>query len=199
MSSLLTKARGRAQQGIRSLIDLPPMTGHVVRGGVEINLPIDDGQLGEAMIVRPGERIPTDGAADRSSGFPRRRTSLSPNFHDSSFSLRKRAGMASTRVSAVGSSTEMKTSASRGRLFNSIASISRSLTHGLQSADHIFSKNGLPRWTSLICPRVPGTKPRGTDHASAESSPSNSGKILYINKERSIEVNQGIQSQKMAI
>ena len=55
------KARGRAQQAIRSLIDLQPVTANVLRDGIEITVPIEEVTVGEIMIVRPGERIPTDG------------------------------------------------------------------------------------------------------------------------------------------
>ncbi len=55
------KARGQAQKAIRSLIDLQPITANVIRAGTEITVPIDDVAVGEVMIVRPGERIPTDG------------------------------------------------------------------------------------------------------------------------------------------
>ena len=35
---------------------------HVIReGGVEVEIPIEQVQEGEVMIIRPGERIPTDG------------------------------------------------------------------------------------------------------------------------------------------
>ncbi|MCU0735300.1 MAG: heavy metal translocating P-type ATPase, partial [Methylotetracoccus sp.] len=55
------KARGRAQEAIRSLIDLQPLTANVLRDGEEITVPIDDVLVGEILIIRPGERVPTDG------------------------------------------------------------------------------------------------------------------------------------------
>jgi Cu+-exporting ATPase len=55
------KARGRAQQAIRSLIDLQPLTANVLRDGAEHTVPIDDVVVGDLVIVRPGEKIPTDG------------------------------------------------------------------------------------------------------------------------------------------
>ncbi|MFO1417581.1 MAG: heavy metal translocating P-type ATPase [Methylotetracoccus sp.] len=55
------KARSRAQQAIRSLIDLQPLTANVIRDGVEVKLGIDDVVVGDIMIIRPGDRIPTDG------------------------------------------------------------------------------------------------------------------------------------------
>ncbi len=55
------KARGQAQEAIRSLIDLQPLTANVLRDGVEVNLPIDDVVVGDILLIRPGERVPTDG------------------------------------------------------------------------------------------------------------------------------------------
>ncbi|MBM4199971.1 MAG: copper-translocating P-type ATPase [Gammaproteobacteria bacterium] len=55
------KARGRAQQAIRSLIDLQPLTANVLRDGVEYNVPIDEVVVGDVLLVRPGEKVPTDG------------------------------------------------------------------------------------------------------------------------------------------
>jgi Cu+-exporting ATPase len=55
------KARGRAQEAIRSLIDLQPLTANILRDGQEVLVPIEEVLVGEIMLVRPGERIPTDG------------------------------------------------------------------------------------------------------------------------------------------
>ena len=33
----------------------------MVRGGLEIDLPVDDVQIGDMVLVRPGEKIPVDG------------------------------------------------------------------------------------------------------------------------------------------
>ena len=55
------KARGQAQEAIRSLIDLQPLTASVLRDGAEVELPIDDVVVGDMLIIRPGERVPTDG------------------------------------------------------------------------------------------------------------------------------------------
>ncbi|MFZ4699826.1 MAG: heavy metal translocating P-type ATPase, partial [Candidatus Methylumidiphilus sp.] len=55
------KARGQAHEAIRRLIDLQPQTASVLRDGVECVIPIDDLVVGDLLLVRPGERIPTDG------------------------------------------------------------------------------------------------------------------------------------------
>ena len=55
-------AKGRASQAIRKLLELGAKTAHVERDGVETEIPIDAVQVGDVMVVRPGEKIPTDGA-----------------------------------------------------------------------------------------------------------------------------------------
>ncbi len=54
-------AKGRASQAIRRLLELGAKTARVVRDGIEIEVPIEEVQVGDVMIVRPGEKIPTDG------------------------------------------------------------------------------------------------------------------------------------------
>jgi Cu+-exporting ATPase len=58
---LEARARGRASDAIRALIGLQPPTARVVRKGVEVDMPIAEVQAGDAVLVRPGERIPVDG------------------------------------------------------------------------------------------------------------------------------------------
>ncbi|MEM2968015.1 MAG: copper-translocating P-type ATPase, partial [Candidatus Bathyarchaeia archaeon] len=55
------KAKGRASQAIRRLLELEAKTARVVRNGAEVEVPIDEVEVGDLMIVRPGEKIPTDG------------------------------------------------------------------------------------------------------------------------------------------
>ena len=54
-------ARGRASQAIRKLLELGAKTARVIRNGEEIEVSVDQVQIGDVMIVRPGEKIPTDG------------------------------------------------------------------------------------------------------------------------------------------
>jgi Cu+-exporting ATPase len=54
-------AKGRASQAIRKLLELGAKTAQVVVDGVEKQVPIDEVQVGDVMVVRPGEKIPTDG------------------------------------------------------------------------------------------------------------------------------------------
>jgi len=46
---------------VRKLLDLKPATAQVVRGGVEMEVPAESVMVGETVVVRPGQRIATDG------------------------------------------------------------------------------------------------------------------------------------------
>ncbi len=54
-------AKGRASQAIRKLLELGAKTATILRDGEEVETPIEELQVGDTMIVRPGEKIPTDG------------------------------------------------------------------------------------------------------------------------------------------
>ncbi len=54
-------AKGRASQAIRKLLELGAKTARIERDGREVEMPIDEVQVGDLMVVRPGEKIPTDG------------------------------------------------------------------------------------------------------------------------------------------
>ncbi len=58
------EARAKSQTGaaIRALIGLQPKTARVLRGGQEVDVPVAEVRKGEIVIVRPGEKIPVDGA-----------------------------------------------------------------------------------------------------------------------------------------
>ena len=58
---LETVAKGRTSQAIRKLIGLQPKTARVLRGGAEVEVPIRGLIRGDVLVVRPGEKIPTDG------------------------------------------------------------------------------------------------------------------------------------------
>ena len=59
---LEARARGRASEAIRRLAGLAPKTARVVRAGGEVDIPIEDVAPGDVVVVRPGEKIPVDGA-----------------------------------------------------------------------------------------------------------------------------------------
>ena len=54
-------AKGRASVAIKELLKLEAKEAHVLRGGGEVTVPIDQIQKGETVVVRPGEKIPVDG------------------------------------------------------------------------------------------------------------------------------------------
>ncbi len=58
---LENKAKGRASQAIRKLLTLGAKTARVERDGEEEEVPVKSLAIGDVMIVRPGEKIPTDG------------------------------------------------------------------------------------------------------------------------------------------
>jgi Cu+-exporting ATPase len=55
------KAKGRASQAIRKLLELEAKTARILVDGEEKEVPLDEVEVGNVMIVRPGEKIPTDG------------------------------------------------------------------------------------------------------------------------------------------
>ncbi len=58
---LEARAKGQANDAIKKLVGLQAHTAHVIRVGQEIELPIEQVQVGDELIVRPGEKIPVDG------------------------------------------------------------------------------------------------------------------------------------------
>ncbi len=55
------RAKGGASDAIRKLMNLRPRKAYVVRDGVEIEVPIDQVDVGDLVLVHPGEKIPVDG------------------------------------------------------------------------------------------------------------------------------------------
>ncbi len=53
--------KGRASAAIRKLIDLQPRMAKILRKGKEIEMPVEEIKVGDIVIVKPGEKIPTDG------------------------------------------------------------------------------------------------------------------------------------------
>lgn len=58
---LETRAKGKTSEAISKLMDLAPKTASVIRAGQEIEIPIEEVELDEVIIVRPGQSIPVDG------------------------------------------------------------------------------------------------------------------------------------------
>ena len=55
------KAKGGASDAIRKLMDLRPRKAYVVRDGIEIEVRVDEVEVGDLVLVHPGEKIPVDG------------------------------------------------------------------------------------------------------------------------------------------
>ncbi len=58
---LEARAKGRTSEAIRKLMGLRAKTARILRDGAEVDVPIDAVEVGDIVIVRPGEKIPVDG------------------------------------------------------------------------------------------------------------------------------------------
>jgi Cu+-exporting ATPase len=56
------RAKQRTSAALRALVHLQPKMARVLRDQVELDVPVETVMAGETVIVRPGERIPVDGA-----------------------------------------------------------------------------------------------------------------------------------------
>ena len=59
----------RSRRSISSLMDIRPDTARVVRDGAEEEVFPDEVEVGETIIVRPGERVPLDGIITKGDGL----------------------------------------------------------------------------------------------------------------------------------
>ena len=55
------KAKGRASQAIKKLLEMEAKTATLIDKGEEKEVPIEEVEPGDIMVVKPGEKIPTDG------------------------------------------------------------------------------------------------------------------------------------------
>lgn len=58
---LEARATGQTNEAIKKLMGLQAHTAHVLRDGVEVEAPIEQVQVGDELVVRPGEKVPVDG------------------------------------------------------------------------------------------------------------------------------------------
>ncbi len=56
-----SKAKGKASQAIRKLLELGAKTAIVIRSNSELEIPIEEVIIGDIMLIKPGSKIPTDG------------------------------------------------------------------------------------------------------------------------------------------
>jgi Cu+-exporting ATPase len=54
-------AKGKTSEAIKKLMGLQAKTAKVVRDGVEKDIPIEEVEVGDVIVVRPGEKVPVDG------------------------------------------------------------------------------------------------------------------------------------------
>ncbi len=62
-----TKARGKASQEIKKLLELGAKKARILRGKEEVEVSISEVKLGDVMVAKPGEKIPTDGIVVKGS------------------------------------------------------------------------------------------------------------------------------------
>ncbi len=55
-------AKGKSSEAIKKLMGLQPNTALVIRDGKEVEVPINEVDVGDIIIVKPGEKIPVDGS-----------------------------------------------------------------------------------------------------------------------------------------
>ena len=60
-NALESRAKGQTANALRKLVQLQPKTATILRDGVEFALPVESIVEGDVVLVRPGERVPTDG------------------------------------------------------------------------------------------------------------------------------------------
>ena len=64
---LEARAKGQTGAAIKALIGLQPRTARVLRDGAEVDVPIAEVVAGDAVLVRPGEKVPVDGVVTSGS------------------------------------------------------------------------------------------------------------------------------------
>jgi len=58
---LETRTKEKASNAVRKLLDLQPRKTRIIRDGVEQEIPVEQVEENDIFVIRPGERIPTDG------------------------------------------------------------------------------------------------------------------------------------------
>lgn len=54
-------AKGKTSEAIKKLMELAPKTARIMRNGAEVEVDIDEVEIGDIIYVKPGEKIPVDG------------------------------------------------------------------------------------------------------------------------------------------
>ncbi|OLS41723.1 heavy metal translocating P-type ATPase [Bacillus sp. MRMR6] len=53
--------KGKTSEAIKTLMGLAPKTAVIIRNGQEVEIPIDEVEVGDVIVVKPGEKMPVDG------------------------------------------------------------------------------------------------------------------------------------------
>ena len=53
--------KGKTSEAIKKLMGLAPKTAIIIRDGKEIEMSIEEVEVGDIIIVKPGEKMPVDG------------------------------------------------------------------------------------------------------------------------------------------
>lgn len=65
---LEARSKGKTTDALKSLMELAPKTATLLKDGEEVTVPIEQVQIGDEFVVRPGENIPVDGFVLEGSG-----------------------------------------------------------------------------------------------------------------------------------
>ena len=55
------RAKGQTSEAIKKLIGMQAKTARVIRNGNESDIPVEEVEIGDIVVVRPGEKVPVDG------------------------------------------------------------------------------------------------------------------------------------------
>ena len=58
---LESRSKGKTSEAIKKLMGLQPKTAIIIKGNKEIEIPIDEVEVGDVILVKPGSKIPVDG------------------------------------------------------------------------------------------------------------------------------------------
>lgn len=58
---LEARAKGQTSEALKKLMGLQAKTAHVIRNGETVDIPVEDVQTGDLLLIKSGEKIPVDG------------------------------------------------------------------------------------------------------------------------------------------
>ncbi|NLJ95589.1 MAG: copper-translocating P-type ATPase [Clostridiales bacterium] len=56
-----TVSKGKTSEAIKKLMGLAPKTATIIRNDIEVEIPIEEVEVGDIIVVKPGEKMPVDG------------------------------------------------------------------------------------------------------------------------------------------